>query len=267
MAWRGHRGALRLPEGRRLDGERPGCPRADVKLHSVIRRRTKRALGVARTNGPIELPADVTSESLSARGGQPSLTGATLWFTGLPSSGKSTIAHEVFQRLLQRGLPVELLDGAEVRESLSRGLSFSREDREEHIRRMGYVAKLLSRNGVIAICAAVSPYRATRDEVRRNTTRFVEVYVECPVAVAEQRDTDGWYARARRGEVEEFTGVNAPYEAPVAPEVHIHSDQESVYEAAARVMSRLEELHIIPRADEGRTQDEIRRRLAELGYI
>jgi len=116
------------------------------------------------------------------------LNGATLWFTGLPSSGKSTIAREVFQRLLDRGLPVELLDGAEVRESLSRGLSFSKEDREEHIRRIGYVAKLLSRNGVIAICAAVSPYRATRDEVRRNTTHFVEIYVECPVAVAEARD-------------------------------------------------------------------------------
>jgi len=194
------------------------------------------------------------------------LNGATLWFTGLPSSGKSTIAREVLQRLLDRGLPVELLDGAEVRESLSRGLSFSKEDREEHIRRIGYVAKLLSRNGVIAICAAVSPYRATRDEVRRNTTQFVEIYVEVPVAIAEQRDTDGWYARARRGEVDEFTGVNAPYEPPVSPEVHIHSDRESVGEAAAKVVARLAELQIIPRVDEERTQDELRKRLAALGY-
>jgi len=193
-------------------------------------------------------------------------TGATIWFTGLPSSGKSTIARVVFQRLIDRGLAVELLDGAEVRESLSRGLSFSKEDREEHIRRIGYVAKLLSRNGVIAICAAVSPYRATRDEVRRNTKRFVEVYVECPVEVAEKRDTDGWYARARRGEVEEFTGVNAPYEPPVSPEVHIHSDRESIEDAAANVLSRLEQLQLIPRADEARTQDEIRKRLAALGY-
>jgi adenylyl-sulfate kinase len=193
-------------------------------------------------------------------------TGATIWFTGLPSSGKSTIARVVFQRLIDRGLAVELLDGAEVRESLSRGLSFSKEDREEHIRRIGYVAKLLSRNGVIAICAAVSPYRATRDEVRRNTKRFVEVYVECPVEVAERRDTDGWYARARRGEVEEFTGVNAPYEPPVSPEVHIHSDRESIEDAAANVLSRLEQLQLIPRADEARTQDEIRKRLAALGY-
>jgi adenylylsulfate kinase len=192
--------------------------------------------------------------------------GATLWFTGLPSSGKSTIAHVVFQRLLDRQLPVELLDGAEVRESLSRGLGFSKEDREEHIRRMGYVAKLLSRNGVIAICAAVSPYRATRDEVRRNTRNFVEVYVECPVEVAEARDTDGWYARARRGEVEEFTGVNAPYEPPVAPDVHIHSDRESIDDAAAKVIVLLEERQLIPRDAGERTEDEIRKRLAALGY-
>ena len=192
--------------------------------------------------------------------------GATIWFTGLPSSGKSTIARDVYQRLLDRGLPVELLDGAEVRESLSRGLGFSKEDREEHIRRMGYVAKLLSRNGVIAVCAAVSPYRATRDEVRRNTRRFVEVYVECPVAVAEQRDTDGWYAKARRGEVAEFTGVNAPYEPPMAPEVHIHSDRESVDDAATKVLACLEDLQIIPRAADERAQEEMKKRLAALGY-
>lgn len=198
---------------------------------------------------------------------QPAPRGATLWFTGLPSSGKSTIAREVFQRLLDRGLPVELLDGAEVRESLSRGLSFSRQDREEHIRRIGYVAKLLSRNGVLAICAVVSPYRATRDEVRRNTTRFVEVYVECPVDVAEQRDSDGWYARARRGEVEDFTGVNAPYEEPLEPEVHIRSDNESVDEAAAKVIARLEELHVIARVLDQRTQEEMKKRLAALGYF
>jgi adenylyl-sulfate kinase len=198
----------------------------------------------------------------------PGLQGATLWFTGLPSSGKSTIAREVWQRLLNRGLPVELLDGAEVRESLSRGLGFSKEDREEHIRRIGYVAKLLSRNGVIAICAAVSPYRATRDEVRKNTTHFVEIYVECPVAVAEQRDRDGWYARARRGEVEEFTGVNAPYEPPGAPEVHIRSDLESVEHASAKVVARLEELEVIPRIDEeSLTRELVRKRLAALGYL
>jgi adenylyl-sulfate kinase len=190
-----------------------------------------------------------------------------LWFTGLPSSGKSTIAREVFQRLLDRGLMVELLDGAEVRESLSRGLTFSREDREEHNRRIGYVAKLLSRNNVFAVCAAVSPYRDTRDEIRRNTRNFVEIYVECPVSVAEQRDTDGWYARARRGEVEEFTGVNAPYEPPLAPEVHIRSDAESIGDAASKVMARLEELHLVPRMIDEKAQDELRKRLAALGYL
>jgi adenylyl-sulfate kinase len=195
--------------------------------------------------------------------------GATVWFTGIPSSGKSTIAREVYQSLLDRGCAVELLDGAEVRESLSRGLGFSQEDREENVRRIGYVAKLLSRNGVVAICAAVSPYRASRGEVRRNTTNFVEVYVECAVEVAEARDTDGMYARARRGEIEEFTGVNAPYEPPEAPEVHINSATETVNEGVRKVIRTLEALGVIgTQADAARegTEEEISRRLARLGY-
>jgi adenylyl-sulfate kinase len=196
--------------------------------------------------------------------------GAVVWFTGLPSSGKSTIAREVYRQLLDRHCAVELLDGSEVRESLSRGLGFSREDREENVRRIGYVAKLLSRNGVIAICAAVSPFRATRDEVRRNTTNFLEVYVECPVEVAEARDSDGMYARARRGEIEEFTGVNAPYEPPTAPEVHIRADRESAVDAAWKVTRTLEMIGVIPEgpAAAGASQeDDIRRRLASLGYL
>lgn len=196
--------------------------------------------------------------------------GAVVWFTGLPSSGKSTIAHAVYQQLLERSLAVELLDGSEVRESLSRGLGFSREDREENVRRIGYVAKLLSRNGVIAICAAVSPYRATRNEVRRNTTNFIECYVDCPLSVAEARDRDGMYARARRGEIAEFTGINAPYEPPDAPEVHIHADRESVDDAAWKVMRTLEMIGIIPPAPEverAQHEDDIRRRLASLGYL
>ena len=194
--------------------------------------------------------------------------GATIWFTGLPSSGKSTIARVVFQQLLDRGVATELLDGHEVRESLSRGLSFSPEDREEHIRRMGYVAKLLSRNGVLVICCAVSPYRATRDEVRRNTTNFIEVFVDCPVEVAQQRDADGMYARARRGEILDFTGVNAPYERPQSPEVHIFSDRESVEEAAWKVIRTLEVIGLLPAAAVQRSaqEEEIRRRLAALGF-
>jgi adenylylsulfate kinase len=196
--------------------------------------------------------------------------GAVVWFTGLPSSGKSTIAQAVNRELLARGCAVELLDGSEVRESLSRGLGFSRDDREENVRRIGYVAKLLSRNGVIAICAAVSPFRATRDEVRRNTTNFVEVYVDCPVEVAEQRDGDGMYARARRGEILEFTGVNAPYEPPDAPEVHIHAARESAEEGARKVLRTLEMIGIIPAAPDlarSSQEDDIRRRLASLGYL
>jgi len=198
------------------------------------------------------------------------LKGATIWFTGLPSSGKSTIAREVYQRLYDRGCAVELLDGTEVRESLSRELGFSREDREENVRRIGYVAKLLSRNGVIAICAAVSPFRSTREEVRRNTSEFVEVYVECPVEVAESRDEDGLYAKARRGELADFTGVTGPYEAPTAPEVHIRSEEESVDQGAWKVIRTLEILGIV-RAGDAETpdpaEDSLRRRLASLGYL
>lgn len=202
---------------------------------------------------------------------RPPHQGAVVWFTGLPSSGKSTIARVVYQRLLDRGCLAELLDGAEVRESLSRGLSFSPEDREEHIRRIGFVAKLLARNGVVAVCAAVSPYRATRDEVRRNTANFIEVFVDCPPAVAEERDTEGLYGRARRGEIPEFTGVSAPYEPPAAPEVHIHADRVSVDSAAWQVLRTLELLQVVPEARDreregGDENEELRRRLARLGY-
>lgn len=195
-------------------------------------------------------------------------SGITLWFTGIPASGKSAIARETRDLLTNRGLPVELLDGPEVRQSLSRGLGFTREDREENARRIGYVAKLLSRNGVIAICAAVSPYRATRDEIRAHVTNFVEVYVECPVEIAEQRDAEGLYARARAGVIDDFTGVSDPYEPPIRPEVHIRSDQETVASAARKVVKSLELLQLIPPMDDGFPDaDELRRRLRGLGYI
>ena len=197
------------------------------------------------------------------------LKGATVWFTGLPSSGKSTIAREVYQRLLDRGCATELLDGAEIRESLSRGLGFSREDREENVRRIGFVAKVLSRNGVIAICAAVSPFRASREEVRRNTTNFIEVFVDCPVAVAASRDPSGMYAAAQRGDLPDFTGVSAPYEPPQAAEVHIMTASESTDSAAWKVLRTLEVLGIIPPEGGGPSpelDEETRRRLAGLGY-
>jgi adenylyl-sulfate kinase len=195
-------------------------------------------------------------------------SGITLWFTGIPASGKSAIAREVRDLLANRGLPVELLDGPEVRQSLSRGLGFTREDREENVRRIGYVAKLLSRNGVIAICASVSPYRATREEIRQHVTNFVEIYVECPIQVAEQRDTEGLYARARAGVIEDFTGVSDPYEPPERPEVHIRSHEESVATAATKVVKTLELLQLIPTVDDGFPDaEELRRRLRGLGYI
>jgi len=195
-------------------------------------------------------------------------SGITLWFTGIPSSGKSAIARRVRDLLADRGLPVELLDGPEVRQSLSRGLGFTREDREENVRRIGYVAQLLSRNGVIAICAAVSPYRATRDEIRRHVTNFVEIYVECPVPVAESRDTEGLYAKARAGVIDDFTGVSDPYEPPEKPEVHIQSDRESIDQSAAKVVKTLELLQLIPPVeDEFPDADNLRRRLRGLGYI
>ena len=196
--------------------------------------------------------------------------GATLWLTGLPSSGKSTIARAVEGMLLDRRCRVELLEGPEIRQSLSRGLGFSPADREENVRRIGFVAKLLSRNGVIAICAAIAPYRATREEIRRNVTNFIEVFVDVPVEVAERRDAQGLYARARRGELADFTGVNAPYEPPEEPEVHIHADREPADQAAAKVVRTLELIGLVPRAEEAPhlpDEEEVRRRLAGLGYI
>jgi adenylyl-sulfate kinase len=183
-----------------------------------------------------------------------------------------TIARHVADILRRRGHAVELLEGEEMRQSLSRGLGFSRDDREEHLRRMGYVAKLLSRNGVIVLCAAVSPYRSSRDEIRSHLSFFVEVFVDCPVRIAEERDTAGVYARARAGEIEQFTGISAPYEKPIRPEVHVRTERESVHEAGVKVVRTLEVLEMIPTArglervglaDE----DDLRRRLAGLGYL
>ena len=196
--------------------------------------------------------------------------GLTVWLTGLPSAGKTTIAHALEKRLLAAGHRVEVLDGDVARTHLTRGLGFSREDREENVRRIGYVAKLLSRNGVIALCVAVSPYRAMREEVRRNVTNFIEIFVDIPVEVAERRDAEGLYARARLGDIEDFTGVNAPYESPLHPDVHIHADRESVDEAALKVVKTLESRGIIPPVTDGElppdVEEEMKRRLSELGF-
>lgn len=167
--------------------------------------------------------------------------GFTLWFTGLSGAGKSTLANRLVEEFRSRSYKVELLDGDEVRTNLSKGLGFSKEDRDTNIRRIGYVAKLLSRNGVVAITAAISPYRDVRDEVRAQTPSFVEVYAECPVEKLAERDVKGLYKKALAGEIKNFTGVSDPYEAPVNPEISVRTDRETVEESLGKILSYLEE--------------------------
>ncbi|HZU28385.1 MAG TPA: adenylyl-sulfate kinase [Bryobacteraceae bacterium] len=171
--------------------------------------------------------------------------GFTLWFTGLSGAGKSTISQIVYDGLRERGRRVELLDGDVVRTHLSKGLGFSREDRDTNIRRIGWVCEVLSRNGVIAIAAAISPYRAVRDEVRARIPRFIEVHVDCPLEVVAERDVKGLYRRAMKGEIPQFTGVSDPYEPPLNPEVRVDSSKETPEESAGRIWAKLEELGLI----------------------
>ena len=176
--------------------------------------------------------------------------GFTLWFTGLSGAGKSTISQIVEAELRRRGLKVEVLDGDVVRTHLSKGLGFSKEDRDTNIRRIGWVCEVLSRNGVCAIAAAISPYRGIRDEIRSKIEHFVEVYVEAPIDVLAERDIKGLYKKALAGEIKNFTGVSDPYEPPLNPEVTCHSDgRETPQESAARVLAKLEELQLIPLAE------------------
>ena len=166
--------------------------------------------------------------------------GFTLWLTGMSGAGKSTISDQLMARFRAGGAKVELLDGDIVRTNLSQGLGFSREDRDTNIRRIGFVADLLSRNGVIVVVAAISPYRGTRDEVRSKIGNFLEVFVDCPVEVLAQRDVKGLYKKALAGEVANFTGISDPYEAPLAPEVTVRSDREKLEESVGKVWSELE---------------------------
>lgn len=175
--------------------------------------------------------------------------GCTLWFTGLSGSGKSTLSQLVASRLRARGAKVEILDGDIVRTLLCQGLGFSREDREENIRRIGFVCELLSRNGVIAIAAAISPYRASRDELRKRIPNFIEIHMNCPVEVLIQRDVKGLYKKALAGEIKQFSGISDPYEPPVAPEVTIDSSSDSIDSSVTRILQLLEMLNIIPPAD------------------
>ena len=172
--------------------------------------------------------------------------GFTLWFTGMSGAGKSTLSAPIAERLRQLGHKVEVLDGDVVRTNLSKGLTFSKEDRDINVRRIGFVSNLLSRNGVVAITAAISPYREVRDEVRQMITNdgagFVEVYVSCPVEVLATRDVKGLYKKAQAGEIKNFTGLDDPYEPPVNPEVVVDSSQEKVEDSVEKIISRLKEL-------------------------
>jgi sulfate adenylyltransferase/3'-phosphoadenosine 5'-phosphosulfate synthase len=175
--------------------------------------------------------------------------GFTIWFTGLSGAGKSTLARSLETALRERQRHVEVLDGDEVRENLSKGLGFSKEDRDTNIRRIAYVARLVSRSGGVAITAAISPYRAIRDEARSQIGPFVEVFVRCPLDVLVQRDTKGLYAKALRGEIAQFTGVSDPYEEPLAAEVVVDTDVESIEESTAKVLRKLESLGYLAPSD------------------
>ncbi len=174
----------------------------------------------------------------------------TVWLTGLSGSGKSTIAVDLEKRLWERGIRAYILDGDNVRHGLNKNLGFSPEDRTENIRRIGEVAKLFTEAGVVALTAFISPYRADRDQVRTIMADgdFVEVHVDCPVEVCEQRDVKGLYKKARAGEIKEFTGISAPYEAPEKPELTINTAGQSVEASANQILAYLEKQGIVPKA-------------------
>jgi adenylylsulfate kinase len=182
-----------------------------------------------------------TSDTKRRRGDSGAMAkGFTVWLTGLSGAGKSTIAAELARQLREREIGVEVLDGDVVRTNLSKGLGFSKEDRDTNIRRIAFVAQLLTRHGVAVISAAISPYRAVRDEAREMIGNFVEVYVQCPLEELVRRDVKGLYAKAIRGEIGNFTGVSDPYEAPEHAEVVVQTDHESVASSVARILAALE---------------------------
>ncbi|MDX1665543.1 MAG: adenylyl-sulfate kinase [Candidatus Promineifilaceae bacterium] len=175
-------------------------------------------------------------------------SGFVVWMTGLSGAGKTTIAHVLVDALKARGISVERLDGDVVRQSLTRDLGFSKEDRATNIERVTFVAKLLSRNGVGCICSFISPYQSVRDHVREETTNFIEVYVDAPLEVVIERDVKGLYKQALAGEIENFTGISDPFEAPANPDVHVRTDRQTPEESAATIIDYLEAQQLIPRA-------------------
>ena len=197
--------------------------------------------------------------------------GFTLWFTGLSGSGKTTLSQMIEETLLERGLNVEVLDGDLVRLNLSKGLGFSKEDRDINIHRIGFVCNLLTRNNVIAIAAAISPYRDVRDANRKLIGNYVEIHVDCPLEILAQRDPKGLYKKAMAGEIKNFTGVSDPYEAPTDAEIKVDTSSEPPEVSHDRIVRTLEILGYIPKLDGVEySQDEeakIKKRLKDLGYI
>lgn len=175
--------------------------------------------------------------------------GFVLWLTGLSGAGKTTIARSLEQELRSRNQLVEVLDGDVVRSQLCQDLGFSRRDRDINIRRIGFVANLLSRNGVATIVSAVSPYREIRDELRQSVNHFIEVYVNAPLEVCESRDVKGLYAKARSGEIKSFTGIDSPYEPPIHPEITCYTAEETLGESTAKILRTLEQMELIAVAD------------------
>jgi len=173
-------------------------------------------------------------------------SGFILWFTGLSGSGKSTLANYLTPILKEKGCKIEILDGDEVRENLSKGLGFSKEDRDTNIRRIGYVANMLARNGVVSMTAAISPYREIRDECRaRSQAPFIEIFVDAPLEVVESRDTKGLYKKARAGIIKQFTGISDPYEAPLKPEIVVKTGEESIEASAGKILKYLSSKNLI----------------------
>ena len=196
--------------------------------------------------------------------------GFTIWFTGLSGAGKSTLSEAIEERLKASGRSIEILDGDIVRTHLSKGLGFSREDRDTNIKRIAFVCGLLTRNGVVCISAAIAPYREARQWARQEIGSFVEVYVKCPIQVCRQRDVKGLYKLVDQGKITGFTGVDDPYEEPEHPELIVETSQESIQESVGRIFAKLEELGYLEPEDlpeEGEEGTIVTERLAALGYL